>query len=127
LDASHVVWIATANTLDAIEKPILDRFMIFHIAVPTSEQMLEVVKNQYRRFLNDSPAGNYFKSEISPDVLKKLCQYHPRNVRKILNLSFGIAASQQRKYLTIEDIQESEVKGKSKQYRPGIGFMCDCI
>lgn len=119
-DASHIIWIATANSLEAIERPIVDRFTVFHIDVPSIEQMREIVKNQYQRFIDQNKAGGFFERKIRDDVLIDLCSYHPRNVRKILELSFGLAAYEQRNYLTVDDIHTCKTDDNKST---GIGFM----
>jgi len=126
IDASNVIWIATANKIELIDKPLIDRFTVFNIDTPTANQMQGIVRNQYKRFLEKSPAGSYFEKEISSKVVDELCLYHPRNVRKMLDLSFGLAASQQRNRLTVKDIRESKIKDDNKQSR-GIGFMSEGI
>jgi len=56
-------------------------------------------------------------------VAEELSLYHPRNVRKMLDLAFGLAAIQQRKFLTVKDVQTSAIKGPYEARR--IGFMSD--
>jgi len=36
IDASHVLWIATANNIELIESQIVDRFTVFNISVPVN-------------------------------------------------------------------------------------------
>jgi hypothetical protein len=120
VDASNVIWIATANSIDSLEGPIVDRFTIFNVSDPSKEQMTAIVTNQYQRFLEKHPSGGVFKKNMHEDVLTELCGYHPRKVRKILELAFGLAAYNERDYLTVEDIRAGDVGDKEK---PGIGFM----
>ena len=56
-------------------------------------------------------------------MAEELSLYHPRNVRKMLDLAFGLAAIQQRKFLTVKDVQTSAIKGPYEARR--IGFMSD--
>jgi len=79
---------------------------------------MTIVKNQYQQFIENNPAGFYFEQKIREDVAEKLSFYHPRSVRKVLNLAFGLAAIQQRNFLIVEDVRGSENKN-----RGGIGFM----
>jgi len=123
VDASHILWIATANKLDLIENPIVDRFTVFHIDTPTPKQMLAVVKNQYQRFIENNPAGSYFEQKIRDEVAEELSVYHPRNVRKVLDLAFGLAAMKKRNFLTVSDVQTSAIKRPDEV--KGIGFMSD--
>jgi len=123
IDASHVVWIATANKLNSIEKPICDRFTTFHIETPSSKQMRGIVKNQYTKFIQNSPAGVYFESSIQNDVIDKLCLFHPRGVRKMLERAFGVAAIHNRKTLIVSDIFEAKILDLDENR--GIGFMAN--
>jgi hypothetical protein len=120
IDASHIIWIATSNSIEGLEGPIVDRFTVFNIAEPSKEEMPAIVTNQYLLFLDKHPSGWVFKRDIGEDVLKELCGYHPRKVRKILELAFGLAAYDERDYLTVADIHAGDVGDKEK---PGIGFM----
>jgi ATP-dependent Lon protease len=103
-DASHVLWMATANDIDAIPKPIVDRFAVFEIEEPNRDQSRIIVQNQYRRFVENDPAGAFFDEEPSPEVVEALSRYHPRQVRKTLQQCFGVAAFDERSHITIEDV-----------------------
>ncbi|WP_262965881.1 AAA family ATPase [Methylobacter psychrophilus] len=120
VDASHVIWIATANSIDLIEAPILDRFTVFNIADPDADQMIAIVNSQYQRFIDKHPSGGVFEKEIRDDVRNELCNHHPRKVRKLLEQAFGLAAFDKRNYLIVQDIKDSDV---SKKRKSGIGFI----
>jgi len=122
IDASNIIWIATANSVDNIDKPIVDRFLVFHVETPTATQMRNIVKNQYERYLEQSAAGQFFDQEIKSDVVDELCKYHPRSVKKRLSLAFGFAANEQRNYLAVSDIQNNKLNEERK--KRGVGFMC---
>jgi hypothetical protein len=121
LDASNVIWIATANSLETIEKSIVDRFVMFTIESPTNEQMQAIVANQYARFIEEHPSGGFFEDKARPEVLAELCKYHPRRVRKMIEQSFGLAAYDKRRYLTVQDILASD--NVREKPRNGIGFL----
>ena len=120
IDASHIIWIATANTIETIDAPIVDRFVVFNIKEPNEKQMPAIVKNQYERFIKQNAAGLFFEKKIRKDTLIELCKYHPRNVRKILEQSFGLAAREERKYITVNDILACKTNDEK---RASIGFM----
>lgn len=125
IDASHVLWMATANHLEALEQPIIDRFTVFEISDPSNAQMPAIVNNQYQRFIDKHPSGQVFEDAIRDDVLAELCKHHPRKVRKLLEQSFGLAAFDKRNYLTVADIQASDTgEGRKKA---GIGFLAKDI
>ncbi len=120
LDASHIIFFATANEICSIPAPILDRFIVFHIADPDPEQMLAIVGNQYKRFLDTNAAGSTFKKTIRKDVRKELANSHPRKVRRMLEQAFGLAALDNRNHLTLKDIQDVDT---GKKRNTSIGFM----
>lgn len=120
IDASHVIWVATANHLEGMAKPIIDRFTVFTIADPTPAQMISIVKNQYQRFLNNHPSGAYFDADMSQEVLAELSHHHPRKVRKMLEQAFGLAALDCRRSLSVEDIRASDI---GERRRHGMGFL----
>ena len=120
IDASHIIWIATANCLETIDSPIVDRFVVFHIKEPNKKQMPAIVKNQYERFIKQNASGVFFEKNIRKDTLIELCKYHPRNVRKILEQSFGLAAREERNHITVNDILACKTNDNK---RAAIGFM----
>jgi ATP-dependent Lon protease len=122
LDASHVIWMATANCMESVNSPIIDRFTVFTIDNPTPAQSRDIAANQYQRFINNHPCGGAFESTIRADVLNELGKYHPRRVRKILEQAFGEAAFNCRNYLIVDDITTCEA-GEKK--RDGMGFLTD--
>lgn len=124
-DASHILWMATANELEQIDKPIVDRFTVFQIAEPDAEQMRRIVLNQYRRFIDSDPAGSFFEPVPRPMVVDALCGFHPRQVRKTLQQCFGLAAYEERPYLTAEDVTTcTPLERKTQPHNhSGIGFL----
>jgi ATP-dependent Lon protease len=122
LDASHVIWAATGNNLDSIEKPILDRFSVFEIDSPTKEQMYAIAKNQYLRALERYQHSELFEPILTEDVLTAISRFTPRQARKILESAIGCAAFNQRHYLTTEDIKQCS-RSLHGQPKAPIGFI----
>lgn len=121
VDASHIIWIATANSVESLDAPILDRFTVFNVADPETAQMIAIVNSQYQRFIDKHPSGSIFEKEIRDDVREELCNHHPRKVRKLLEQAFGLAAFDKRNYLIVQDIKDSDVSKTRK--KTGIGFV----
>ena len=124
IDASHVLWVATANSIASLNAPIVDRFMIFNIAHPSLEQGKIIASNQYSQFIEKHPSGNVFEPEISTIVLDELGKYHPRKARKILAQAFALAAFDCRNFLTVADIKAGDRDEKKTQ---GIGFLTEMM
>lgn len=45
VDASHISWVLTANSLDGLSAPLLSRIIILEIEAPKDKDLLGVVKN----------------------------------------------------------------------------------
>lgn len=116
VDASHILWIATANDESAIPEPILNRMNVYTIERPDYEGSLKIALAVYQDILNDHNWG--FPAEPSDDVLEKLTEIAPRNMRKILIDAFGNANLAKRDVLQPDDLN-TEKMGKGKHR---IGF-----
>lgn len=124
LDASHVIWIATANNVESVNSAIIDRFSVFLIETPTEDQSRQIADHQYQRFISNHPSGDAFEPNIRIDVLNKLAKYHPRRVRKILEQAFAGAAFNCRNYLIVDDISSAACTSGEKK-TTGMGFLTD--
>jgi len=116
VDASHILWIATANDESSIPEPILNRMNVYAIERPDYEGSLKIALAVYQDILNDHNWG--FPAEPSDDVLEKLTEIAPRNMRKILIDAFGNANLAKRDVLQPGDLN-TEKMGKGKHR---IGF-----
>jgi ATP-dependent Lon protease len=105
LDASRVIWVASGNELDGLEKPILDRFVVFQIERPSVEQMRVIAQNQYRKILAHHAPSTPFEPLLTEDSLTALTAFSPRQVRKLLESALGRAAYQERQAVSTEDIR----------------------
>ena len=121
IDASHINWIATANSLENIPKPILSRFDVFEIAAPTKVQISKIAKQIYRKIRADSSWGKCFPQDLDNVVATHLSKQSPREIRKALIRAFGSAARQGRRVLIVEDFAQlaRELDG------PQIGFLAN--
>lgn len=122
LNASHVIWVATGNEIEAIDKPILDRFVVFEIEKPSAIQMRVIAQSVYQRVLERYQQTERFEVQLSVDILDALTPFNPRQVRKILESALGRAAYDERVRLLVEDIVE--VSRPMRQiHKSPIGFM----
>jgi hypothetical protein len=120
LDTSNVMYFATGNSIETIPEQILDRFTVFNIADPNYYQMQIIVNGLYKRFIETHPSGKTFKRTLGRNVRDELANNHPRKVRRLLEQAFGLAATDNRDYLTVKDIQDVDTGRKRNR---GIGFM----
>lgn len=121
IDASNVIWIATANDKHSIPEPILNRSLVFHIKPPTKDQMRIVVENTLRLALAKEP-GLKFSTNVSEEVHAAVGKYTPRDVRKLIEYAIGNAILNKRRVLTAQDIDKSILE-TDKDESKGIGFV----
>lgn len=119
IDASHINWLATANSLSNIPKPILSRFNVFEIAAPSKEQISKIGKQIYRKIRAESSWGWCFPDDLDDVVAIHLARQSPRDLRKSMVRAFGAAARQGRRVLMVDDFDQT---GRELD-APQIGFL----
>jgi ATP-dependent Lon protease len=117
IDASHVVWIATANDARRIPEPILNRVNTYEIAPPDREGSMRIAFSIYSDLRNEHRWGVSFPEEPNADVLEIVSRVVPREIRRVLLGAFGNARLSGRNEITVGDISESKTAKK-----PRIGF-----
>lgn len=118
IDASHINWIATANSAQDLPSPILSRFTVLHIPNPTAEQTQHIAQTIYQKLCTESSWGKFFAPELTNDVTQALNQHPPRTLKMMLKRALGIAAREGRPNILAGDINTTaDVKVQ------GIGFM----
>ena len=116
IDASHILWVATANDADAIPEPILNRMNIYAIERPDPDGSRRIALAVYREILD---AHNWpFPPEPSEGVLDRLAAVPPRDMRKLLLDAFGTARLADRDHLLAEDIDARKLCGRKAR----VGF-----
>lgn len=114
VDASRAVWIATANELESISKPLQSRLMIFEIRDPTKEEKREMLRRMYQRALRN-PWGHELDDTLPDSTVDKLLQFEPRTANKLIPSACGRALDTGRRMVLPEDVRAPRVK-------PSIGF-----
>lgn len=116
MDASHILWVATANDESAIPEPILNRMNVYVIDRPDQDGARRIALAVYHEILD---AHRWpFPSEPSDDVLDALAGIPPRDMRKLLLDAFGTARLANRDHLVPEDIDSRKLCGR----RARVGF-----
>jgi ATP-dependent Lon protease len=116
LDASHIYWIATSNSMERIPEPILSRLVTFSIEPPTRDQVRLIASNIYTGLL--LPYGSNFSPSLSADVLDSIGTMPPRALRLTLQRALGRAALAKRSELIVTDLKSEDTKSKTRS----IGF-----
>jgi ATP-dependent Lon protease len=116
IDASHILWIATANSEDAIPEPILNRMNVYAIDRPDADGSRRIALAVYREILD---AHRWpFPGEPVDGVVERLASFPPRDMRKLLLDAFGNARLANRDHLVPEDIDTTKLCGRKAR----IGF-----
>ena len=115
VDASHILWVATANDARTIPEPILSRMNVYTIDRPDAEGARAIAACIYRDLL----ARHCWRFEPEPrlDVLARLGELAPREMRKVIVDAMGTAKLDGRDHLEVRDLALALPKSKQR-----IGF-----
>jgi ATP-dependent Lon protease len=116
MDASHILWVATANDESSIPEPILNRMNVYAIDRPDADGSRRIALAVYREILDAHHWG--FPPEPSESVLDRLMTIPPRDMKKLLLDAFGTARLAGRDELVPEDIDAKKLCGR----RARVGF-----
>jgi ATP-dependent Lon protease len=117
IDASHILWIATANDARRIPEPILNRMNVYEIERPDAEGAATIARSLYADLLARHRWG--FDAQPHTNVVDILAQVAPREMRKALVNAFGTARLAGRDHLQPEDIERSRTATPARRR---IGF-----
>ena len=93
VDASGINYVFTANTLENIPKPIINRLKIFQIPDYTHEQLKEIViDNFYKNWLKNNDMEQEFLPEVLSEEIKDQilneCHDDPRSIDDAITMIF---------------------------------------
>jgi ATP-dependent Lon protease len=108
VDASHVIWIATANEEIRIHSPILSRFKRFDIKQPTPDEMLGVIDSIYAMLRKQNECEELLSPDLESGIKVQLANMSPRQVRISLNEAITSALLSDRSSLIPDDIPNKE-------------------
>jgi len=117
IDASQVIWVATANDGRCIPDPILNRMNVFEVHAPDRDAARAIALRLYSRLRAEHEWGRRFDTDPPEAVLERLALLAPREMRRALMTAFGNARLADRDALEPADLPE----GGSR--RAPIGFM----
>lgn len=81
LNASRVIWVATANYTELVPQPILSRMRVVDIKRPDSTQMKDVVNSIYSSFRNSKPYGKLLDPAVQENAMDLLRTKSPREAK----------------------------------------------
>ncbi len=117
IDASQVIWVATANDGRAIPDPILNRMNVYEVQAPTRDAACRIAAKLYRSIRAEHGWGERFETEPRGDVLDAMSEMPPREMRRALMTAFGNAKLDRRERIETRDLPDA--RGK----RGAIGFV----
>jgi ATP-dependent Lon protease len=117
VDASQVIWVATANDAQAIPDPILNRVNVYEVQPPDFEAARAIARRLYVKLRQSHDWGNRFDDEPSDAVLERMAELAPREMRRAWMTAFGNARLAQRGTLVPDDLPPPSAR------RQRIGFM----
>lgn len=106
IDASQVIWVATANDERSIPDPILNRMSVFTIEAPDGAAARAIALRMYRGIRSEHEWGLRFEPEPSSDVLDKLSGVSPREMRRAWMTGFGNAEIAGRQGIAVQDLPD---------------------
>lgn len=96
VDASHVLYVATANSLGNIPKAILSRFMAIEIYPIAEGQHAQVAQSIYEGVLRQHSCLALFAKQLSAEVIAALRNHSPRTIKGTLRRALALAAQRKR-------------------------------
>lgn len=115
IDASHILWVTTANDERSIPEPILNRMNVYTVPRPDADESFAIACHLYRDIVGSHDWG--FPVEPPADVIEKLASLPPREQRRALMSAFGNAKLAGRDHLEADDLDAFRGNRKRK-----IGF-----
>jgi len=119
IDASQVVWVATANDGHAIPEPILNRMSVYEVQAPDRDAARAIALRLYRGLRSGHDWGQRFADAPSDAVLERMSELAPRDLRRAWTTAFGNARLDGRDTVELRDLPEPQHAGK----RGPLGFM----
>lgn len=116
IDASQIFWVLTANSLDGLPDPLLNRMAVYEVPAPTPEQAAQIAQRVYAGILKEMKLEG-FERTLNASVLEKMSAVSPRDMRKLLLDGLGFAVEAGRSEVSAEDIHL-----KSSGKKRNIGF-----
>ena len=117
IDASQVIWVATANDERAIPEPIMNRMNVYEVRLPDRDAARLIALRLYQGIRAAHDWGRRFEEAPGDDVLACLAELAPREMRRAWMTAFGNAKLARRTAIEVADLPEAGGR------RTPMGFM----
>ncbi len=118
VDASQMIWVATANDERAIPEPILNRVNVYRVEMPDADAARLIARRLYDGIRGQHDWGQRFEPEPSTAVLDRLGEMAPRDMRRAWMTAFGNARLDGR-----DRIEPADLPPSGQGRRGPIGFV----
>lgn len=108
LDASAILYVATANRLEVIPDYILSRMAVYEVPAPTAEQSRVIAQNAYSGVLAENQWD--FDPVLSESVVDLLLEVPPREMKKRIIDALGSAAQARRRAVHADDVHREHTR-----------------
>lgn len=110
IDASRIIWFATANDLNRISGPIKSRFDVFTVPNPNFSQRKSLIKGIYESTIRKNSWGSFFTEGISNETLSTLAHIMSpgasRDLRRVITTACAKAIKEDKNYITPHHISQ---------------------
>jgi ATP-dependent Lon protease len=117
IDASQVIWVATANDERAIPDPILNRMNVYEVQSPDRDAARTIALRLYQSIRRAHDWGTRFDPDPPGAVLDAMSDLAPREMRRAWMTAFGNAKLDRRFTVEVRDLPDAAGK------RSAIGFV----
>ena len=104
IDASQVIWVATANEERAIPEPLLNRMNVYEVQMPDRDAARAIARRLYAGIRAAHGWGRRFEPEPAEEVLDALAALAPREMRRAWMTAFGNARLDGRDRIEARDL-----------------------
>jgi ATP-dependent Lon protease len=119
IDASQLIWVATANDARAIPEPILNRMSVYEVQAPDRDAARAIALRLYANLRAGHDWGQRFDAAPADAVLERMSELAPREMRRAWTTAFGNARLDGRDAIELGDLPDPHHPGK----RGPLGFM----
>jgi ATP-dependent Lon protease len=117
IDASQVIWVATANDARGIPEPILNRMNVYEVQAPDRDAARHIAAKLYAAIRAAHDWGNRFEELPGAEILERMSEMAPREMRRAWMTAFGNAKLAHRARVAAADLPDAH------QRRTPMGFV----
>ena len=117
IDASQVIWVATANDERSIPEPILNRMNVYEVQPPDRDAARAIARRLYATLRAQHDWGRRFDPEPREEALDAMAELAPREMHRAWMTAFGNARLESRDTIERGDLPAAAAR------RSGIGFL----